>query len=80
VATNGLDQEAYSCLLVPLLRQEKVDSLTGFVHGTVEIPPVPFNLNTRLVHPTAVPHQPFAAVKRLCQLRTVLCYQRLMVA
>src|SRR5262245_41009651 len=55
-----------------MLRQQKVNRLAMLIYSTIEIPPLAFHCNRRLVHPPADPDRPLAAMKRLLQLRTVL--------
>src|SRR5262245_36586154 len=55
-----------------MLRQQKVNRLAMLIYSTIEIPPLAFHCNIRLVHPPADPDRPLAAMKRLLQLRTVL--------
>ena len=39
VAADRLGQEAFRGLLIALLREEKVNRLAVFVHGTIEVVP-----------------------------------------
>ena len=58
---------------------QKVNGLAVLVHGTLEIAPLAFDLDVRLVHPPVDPHRPLTAVEGLCQLRLYLTTQRLVV-
>jgi hypothetical protein len=71
VAADRLGQETRGSLLVALLRQQKINGLTVFIHGAVEIPPLAFDFDKRLIHPPAHPHRALAAMEGLFQLGTV---------
>jgi hypothetical protein len=43
MAADGLDQEAHGGSLVPLLRQEEIEGLTGLVHRPIELTPLAFD-------------------------------------
>src|SRR5262249_23667884 len=58
--------------LIPVLRQEKVDGLPRLSHRAIEIIPLAFDLDVRLVHPPAEPYRPLAAMKRRFQERALL--------
>jgi hypothetical protein len=49
MTTDGLGQEARGGPLVPLFRQQKVNRLTGFIHGPIEIAPLAFHLNVGIL-------------------------------
>ena len=72
VPADGLGQKALGSPLVPLLGQQKVNRLASPIHRTVQVLPLAFDTNVRLIEPPAHPHGPLAAVERLFQLRTVL--------
>src|SRR4029434_10498076 len=56
---------------IPVLREQKVNGLTGLIHGPIQIPPLPLHPNIGLIQPPAGPDWALAAVKRLFQLGTV---------
>ena len=53
VAANRLGQEPLGCLLVPVLRQQEIDGLAGFIYSAVEVIPLTFDLDGGLVHAPA---------------------------
>jgi site-specific DNA recombinase len=67
VSTDRLRQKAERGLCIPVLRQQKVDGLPGFIHRAIQIAPLAFDPDVRLVHAPATPHQPLAVVERLFQ-------------
>jgi len=71
VAADGLGQKTLGSTLVPLLREQKVNALAVFVHGTVQVVPLAFDPDGGLVHAPVDPHRPLAAMKLLLQLRAV---------
>jgi hypothetical protein len=45
MTTNRLGQKTLGRLLVPLLGKQKINGLAGLIDGTLEIVPVPFDLD-----------------------------------
>jgi hypothetical protein len=72
VAANRLGQEAFGCLLVALLREEKVNRLSHFIDSTIEIAPLALAPDVGLVHPPIDSHRALTPVKRLFQQRAIL--------
>jgi hypothetical protein len=58
-------------LCVPVLGQQKVNRLSMLIHGAIQVVPLPFHANIRLVHAPTHPHGALAAVKGVFQLRAV---------
>jgi hypothetical protein len=71
VAVDRLFQKAERRRLISVLRQEKVNGLPRLIHCTIEIVPLAFNLDVRLIHAPAEPHRPLPAMKRRFQQGTV---------
>jgi hypothetical protein len=71
-AADRLRQQPERRLLIPGLRQQKVNGLTILIHGAVQIAPLAFDPDVRLVHAPAAPHQPLAVVKCRFQRRALL--------
>jgi hypothetical protein len=71
VAADCLGEEARGRLLVPLLRQEKVQGLSHLIHGAIKAAPLAFDLDIGLSHPPADPHRPLAAMERRFERRTI---------
>src|SRR5262249_17018884 len=71
VAADRLSQKAQGRLLIAVLRQEKVNGLPRLIHRTIEVIPLPSDLDIRLVQAPADVHRPLAAMKRLFQQGTV---------
>src|SRR5215470_13623239 len=71
VAANRLRQNPLSGLLVTFLGEEKVDGLTRFIDGAIEIAPLALHFDVGLVHPPTDPYRTLAPVKRLFQQRTI---------
>src|SRR5262245_35763468 len=65
VPANRLFQKPQGSLGVPLLRKEKVNRLTVFIHGPIQIPPLALHLDVRLVHPPTDPHRTLALMECL---------------
>src|SRR5215475_12426784 len=72
VTADRLRQQAQRGFSSSVLREEKVNGLPGLVHRARQIPPLAFHPDRGFIHPPAVPDRTLAAMKRLCQLRTVL--------
>src|SRR5262249_13901297 len=72
VTANRLRQQSLGGLLVPFLGEEKVDRLTRFIDGAIEIAPLALAFDVRLVHPPTDPHRALTPVKRLFQQRAIL--------
>src|SRR6266702_77639 len=70
VAADGLGQKPLGGLLIALFGQQDIDGLAGLIHGAIEVIPLPFDLDIRLVHAPADPHRTLPAMKCLFQLRT----------
>jgi len=58
-------------LCVSMLRQQKVNGLAVLVHGAIEIAPLAFDFDGRLVHAPADPRRALAAVQGFFQERVV---------
>ncbi len=71
MAADGLGQEVQGRPLVPVLRVEKVNGLAALIHGTIQIVPLAFKPNIRLVHPPAAPDGALAAVEGRFELRAI---------
>src|SRR5438874_13634013 len=54
-----------------MFREQKVNSLTVFVDGTIQIPPLALDFDVRLVHPPADVYRPLAPVKGFFQQRAI---------
>ena len=65
MATDRLGEEPLGRMLIPLLREEKVNRLAALIHGPIEIMPLALGLDVRLIHPPAMPHRAFAAMEGL---------------
>jgi hypothetical protein len=72
MAVDRFLQKLERRLLIPMLGEQKINGLAGFIHRTIEIAPLPFDADVGLIHPPAAPHRLLAVVKRLLQLRAVL--------
>src|SRR5262245_64103591 len=68
VAADRFGQEAFRGLLVALLREQKVNRLAMLIHGAIEIAPLAFDPDVRLVQALAHPYRPLAVVERRLQL------------
>src|SRR5512147_1612580 len=62
VLPYGLLEEAPRRFLVAMGRQEEINGLARFVDGTVQVLPLPFNLDVSLIHSPAVAHRALLAV------------------
>ena len=71
IAANRLLQTPQRGFGVPLLREEKVDGLAVLIHRPIQIAPLAFDLNVRLVPPPADPHRALTPVECLFQQGTV---------
>src|SRR4030095_13495676 len=71
MTTDRFLEKAERCLLVPLLGKQKVNGLTSLIHGAIEVIPMPFHLNIRLVQAPADPHRALTPMKRLFQLGAI---------
>jgi len=56
VPPDRLVEKAERSRLVPVLRQEKINGLPRLIHGAIEIVPLAFDFDVRLVHTPADPH------------------------
>src|SRR4029453_9176592 len=72
VTANRLRQKSLGGLLVPFLGEEKVDRLTRFIDGAIELAPLALDFDVRRVHPPTDPHRALTPVKRLFQQRAIL--------
>src|SRR5215510_1075989 len=71
VTPNRLFQKAQCRFLVPLFSEEEINSLARLIYGAIEVIPVAFDLDIRLVHAPTHPHRALTPVKRRFQLGTV---------
>src|SRR5712691_3453608 len=71
MAPDRLLQKPQGSLLITLLGEEEIDGLALLVHRSIEVAPLPLDLDVGLIHPPTDPDGPLAAVKRLLQLRAV---------
>jgi site-specific DNA recombinase len=71
VAADRLLQKPQGRLLIAVLGQQKVDGLTLLIDRPIEIAPLTFDLNIRLIHPPTDPHRALAPVKGFFQQGTV---------
>ena len=71
VAADRLLQKPERGLCIAVLRQQKVNGLAVLIHRTIEVVPLPFDLDIGLVHAPADPHRALPAMKRLFQQGTV---------
>ena len=55
VTADRLRQKASRGFCIPVLREQKVNGLTGLIHSPIQIPPLPLHPNIGLIHPPAVP-------------------------
>src|SRR5207248_10430181 len=62
VAADRLLEKAEGGLLIALLGQEKINGLALLIHGTIEVAPLPFDLDGGLVHPPTDPYGTLTAV------------------
>jgi hypothetical protein len=69
---NRFGEKAFGGPLIVVLRQEEIDGLSLLIHGPIEIIPLPFDPNIRLVHTSADPDRALAVVKSVLQLRAIL--------
>ena len=49
VPTDGFGEETRGCRLVPLRRQQKINRLAVLIHGAIQVRPLAFDPNVRLV-------------------------------
>src|SRR5437764_9315231 len=67
MAADRLGQEPLRSLLIALFRQQEINGRARLIDGTIEVIPLAFHLNIRLVHAPADPHRTLTPVKRLFQ-------------
>jgi hypothetical protein len=72
MAADRLREKAERGFGISIFCEQKVNGLPGLIEGAIQIAPLPFDANVRLVHPPAAPHGPSTAVKRFLQLRAIL--------
>ena len=72
VTTDGLGEDARGHRLVPRCREENIDGLAALIHGAMQVGPLAFHPDVRLVHAPAAPHRPLAAVERRFERRALL--------
>jgi hypothetical protein len=72
MTADRLGEKALGRLLITLLRQEEIDGLPGLIHCTIQVIPLAFDLDIRLVQMPADPDRPLVAMERRFQLGTVL--------
>jgi hypothetical protein len=72
MAANGLGEKPRGRALVSVRGEQEINGLAGFIHGLVQVTPLPFHLDVVcLVHAPTHPHRPFTTVKRLLKVGTV---------
>src|SRR5262245_30774618 len=69
---DGLRENAERGFCIPVLREQNVHGLPGLINRAIQVPPLAFDSDVRLIHPPAASHRSLAAVERLFQLSTVL--------
>jgi hypothetical protein len=71
VTADRLRQKPQRRLGIPVLCQQNVTGRPGWIHGAIQIAPLAFDPDVRLVHAPADPHRPLALVERLFQWGTI---------
>jgi len=71
VAADRLGEEPLRSVRIALCCQQEINGLAGLIHGTIEVIPLAFDLDIRLIHAPADPHRTLTPVKRLFQQGTV---------
>jgi hypothetical protein len=71
VAADRLLQKPQCGLGVAVLGEQKVDRLAVLIDRPIQLAPLAFDLDVRLVHPPANPHRTLPAMKRFFQQGTV---------
>jgi site-specific DNA recombinase len=69
---DRLAEEARGGLLISVGGEEEVNGLSHLIDSAIEVAPLPFDLDVRLIHPPTDPHRPLAAVERGFELGTIL--------
>jgi hypothetical protein len=69
---DDLGEAACGRLLVARRHEEKIDHLTGLIHGARVGGPMAFDRAGRLIHPSAESHRPLAVVERRFGLRALM--------
>src|SRR5262249_54316600 len=72
LGANGLAPESLGRVPIPCGREEKINRVALFVHGAVEIGPLPLDFHIRLIKPPAPTYRTLAAAKLFFNLRGVL--------
>jgi hypothetical protein len=80
VTADRLRQKPQRRLGILVLCQQNVTGLPGCIHGAIQIAPLAFDPDVRLVHAPADPHRPLALVECLFQWGLYVRTQRLIVA
>src|SRR5262249_43897658 len=71
VAADGFFQKPERGLFIAVLREQKVNRVAVFVHGAIEIAPLPFYFDIGFVHAPTHPYRTLAAMEGLLELRAI---------
>src|SRR5215467_8997282 len=71
VPADRLFQKPQCGLCIPMLGEQKVNGLAVLIDRSIQVAPLPLDLDVCLVHPPADPYRTFVPVKRLFQQRTI---------
>src|SRR5262249_18981631 len=71
VPADRLLQKPQCGLCIPMLGEQKVNGLAVLIDRSIQIAPLPLDLDVGLVQPPADPYRAFTPVKRLFQQRAI---------